>query len=364
MAEPDNASTTLEAVACPGPKECLAVGRFDTPTFSAPIAETHRYGTWTIQAMPWPANVGGAWMTGIACPAVDDCIAVGNYSYGGNAEVDPNVLPFADEWNGTAWTMLPVSSFRRIRSTALSTASHVRASAVASPSGPRVPEVVAACCIEAWNGSAWSMQPATVSADALDPRLFAVTCASKTLCFAAGYEEGHTQGQQTTLTEGWNGSTWTVQPGGQWVSSSFTGVSCASTMFCMATGGIINAGPGIGPSALEWNGASWSLVATPGPAGNANTLRAVSCFSATACMAVGGSAPNRVEEWNGVSWTMLTTPQVPGSIATDLLNVACPHQAVCTTVGAENPNVAFVQWRTIAVWESQRWVMEMTPNAT
>ena len=169
----------------------------------------------------------------------------------------------------------------------------------------------------------------------------------------------------TVIVEGWNGSTWTAQPAPSAFQGALTGVSCASPVFCMATGDMYNLGPGIGPSALEWNGAAWSLVSTPGPTGNADTLNAVSCFSATMCMAVGGTASNRAEEWNGVAWSMLTTPQVAGAIATVLSSVACPHQAVCTAVGSANPNVAFVPWRSVAeVWESQRWLIQTTPNAT
>jgi hypothetical protein len=366
MAEPNNAATWLTGVACPTSKECVAVGRFDTPTFAAPIAETRRFGTWSIQAVPWPANTGGAWLTAIACPAADLCIAVGNYSFGGGAEVDPNVLPFADEWNGTTWTMLPAVSIPPNQLDAflngiacISVTSCVAVGYTDNGAGDSV-------LIEAWNGATWSAQPATVSTDALDPRLASVSCASGTLCFASGYE-GHTQGPQTALVEGWNGSTWSVQPAPSSYQGDLTGVSCASTVFCMATGDILNAGPGIGPSALEWNGASWSLVATPGPAGNANTLGAVSCFSSSMCMAVGGSATNRAEVWNGVAWSMLTAPPVPSALSTELLAVVCPQLSVCTAVGMANqPDiVSFLSWRTVAeLWEQQQWRIQTTPNAT
>ncbi len=363
MPEPINASSVLAAVACPTSKECIAVGRFDTPTFSAPIAETRSGGIWVIHALPWPDNVGGAWMMSISCPSAAECIAVGNYSYGGNAEVDPQVLPFADQWNGTTWKMLPAIPVpaNQVNSGLNAIACTSTVSCVAVGNTAAISE---ALLIEAWNGSAWSMQPGTVAPDAINSWLGGVSCASATMCFASGYE-GHAQGPMTVLVEGWKGTTWSAQPAPSRFQGALTGMSCASPAFCMATGDIINAGPGIGPSALAWNGSSWSLVPTPGPAGSSNTLNAVSCFSASMCMAVGGSAPNRAEQWNGVTWSMVTTPQVQNSTATDLLGVVCPHTSVCTAVGSDHqPGVAF-PWRTVAeLWEAGLWRIQTTPNAS
>ena len=364
MPEPNNASTFLAAVACPTSKECVGVGRFDTPTFSAPIAETRNGGTWAIQALPWPDNVGGAWMTSIACPTPVLCIAVGNYSYGGGAEVDPQVLPFADEWNGTTWKRLPAIPVppNQVNSGLSGIACTSSDSCVAVGDTAAVSE---ALLIEAWNGSTWSMQPGTTTPGATDSWLGGVSCASATMCFASGYE-GHAQGPMTVLVDGWDGTTWSAQPAPSIFEGALNAVSCASPAFCMATGDIINAGPGVGPSALAWNGASWSLVPTPGPAGNANTLSAVSCFSASMCMAVGGSAPNRAEEWNGVAWSMLTTPGAHNAAGTELADVVCPHKSVCTAVGSDNQaGVAFFPWRTVAeLWEGQLWRVQTTPNAT
>ena len=361
MPEPNDASSVLAAVACPTPKECIAVGRFDTPTFEAPIAETRSRGTWVIHALPWPANVGGAWMMSTSCPSAVECIAVGDYSYGGNAEVDPQVLPFADQWNGTTWKMLPAIPVpaNQVNSGLSAIACTSTVSCVAVGNTVALSE---ALLIEAWNGSAWSIQPGSVSPDAINSWLGGVSCASATMCFASGYE-GHAHGPMTVLVEGWNGTTWSAQPAPSSFQGALTAVSCASPAFCMATGDIINAGPGVGPSALAWNGTSWSLVSTPGPAGSTNTLSAVSCFSASMCMAVGGSAPNRAEQWNGVTYT-LTTQQVPNSTATDLLGVVCPHTSVCTAVGSDSqPGFAF-PWRTVAeLWEAGDWRIQTTPNA-
>jgi hypothetical protein len=39
------------------------------------------------------------------------------------------------------------------------------------------------------------------------------------------------------------------------------------------------------------------------------------------------------EQWNGTSWSMLATPNPPGSIASYLSGVSCPTSQTCTAVG-------------------------------
>ena len=83
------------------------------------------------------------------------------------------------------------------------------------------------------------------------------------------------------------------------------GVSCASASACTAVGGPAQpAATGV-TLAEGWNGTTWSIQHTPNPAGGSNsTLNGVSCASATACTAVGGSfngttGVTLAERWNG-----------------------------------------------------------------
>ena len=79
-------------------------------------------------------------------------------------------------------------------------------------------------------------------------------------------------------------------PGGE---ASLNGVSCASTSFCTAVGSVIVPGQGWGATLTEvWDGASWSLVPSPDLAAGdlgpgevgGGSLTAVSCASAQACV--------------------------------------------------------------------------------
>jgi hypothetical protein len=59
---------------------------------------------------------------------------------------------------------------------------------------------------------------------------------------------------------------------------------------------------------------TWSVVPSPNPGTGFNGLSAVSCVSAAACMAVGGSqgsngaARTLAESWDGTRWSVVPTP--------------------------------------------------------
>ena len=76
--------------------------------------------------------------------------------------------------------------------------------------------------------------------------------------------------------------------GGAGPSTGLNGVSCASTTTCVAVGDLINSSSQEITLAQDWNGSSWTTLVTPTfPAGTGAALSAVSCASATYCIAVG-----------------------------------------------------------------------------
>lgn len=143
-------------------------------------------------------------------------------------------------------------------------------------------------------------------------------------------------------------------------NSTLTNVSCVSAAFCMAVGvsdsGTTSTGGAptqVDTFAEQWNGSGWSILPMPA-AGSKPLLTAVSCGSATYCVAVGytqsdgrndvaqnfgvssSAARALVEVWNGVSWTVATTPasSYPGG---GLDGVSCPTSSFCLAVGSHGP---------------------------
>ncbi len=119
-------------------------------------------------------------------------------------------------------------------------------------------------------------------------------------------------------------------------SNFLNGVSCVSSTSCVAVGSDYNGS--VDHTLIEsWNGASWSIVASPNTSSSqSNYLNGVSCVSSTSCIAVGShygtSVQTLIESWNGTSWSIVASPSVPGSVH-DLAGISCLGSTSCTAVG-------------------------------
>jgi hypothetical protein len=141
--------------------------------------------------------------------------------------------------------------------------------------------------IQAWNGESWSI----VESPSTDPTeqnfLNGVTCRSANDCWAVGI---HTTSVNQTLTLHWDGSAWsiidspTTDPAQANVLFS---VGCISETECWAVGYHKEGNP-LRTLLLRWDGASWSITASPNSApGQTNTFRSVTCDPSEGCWAVG-----------------------------------------------------------------------------
>ena len=96
--------------------------------------------------------------------------------------------------------------------------------------------------------------------------------------------------------------------------SFLQGVSWARVGFCMAVG-YYPASTRYQTLTERWDGSSWSRLSSPNADGTqGNFLSAVSCTSATFCMAVGAYSSNGTSVrtltawWNGTRWKLALSP--------------------------------------------------------
>ena len=206
-----------------------------------------------------------------------------------------------------------------------------------------------------------------------------VSCVSATDCWAAGASgDGVSVGE--TLLERWDGSTWTIVPspnspatfsygvgGPQARSSYLSGVSCVSASDCWAVGGYYTTGASAGSYVtqtliLQWDGASWQMVAAPDPVtgpGVSDTLSGVGCTGPAECWAIGdsedgdGSAEKLVlEKWDGSSWQVASSPAVVAQYA--FLNaITCPDSHGCWAVGGSTNSST--DQTLIEHWDGSAW---------
>lgn len=321
---------------------------------------------WSLQPTPVVPGASNVVLTGVACPTLDVCEAVGSF-------VNPAgvTVPVAESWDGTSWKAqgvpLPAPITGLGSSAALSSVSCTSPTActavggyIAGPNGSTF--------AERWDGHSWSVQStqSSSSTDFAGPELTGVSCRDATACSAVG--QANSPGNRFSLAASWNGSSWRSQPvdeGPLSASRDYTnpilrGVSCVSRTACTAVGG-----NDFGPLVETWNGQRWRIHATPKSPG---TLQGVSCRSPRSCAAVGwsagaaGATTTLTEQWNGSHWKVRRSANV-GHASDKLLGVSCKLASACTAVGFSRGKGAHSPSHPLAeAWDGTSWVVQRTPS--
>jgi hypothetical protein len=186
--------------------------------------------------------------------------------------------------------------------------------------------VVAGAAVPASAVTGWVVQSTPNPASGTLNELTSVSCASAANCIAVGNQQT-SAGVMTALAEHWNGSTWAlltaVNPSGG-TGVSLNAVSCPSASYCIAVG--MNQ-PTVASStavAESWNGSTWTLQSPVSPA--KAWLSGISCTATNNCVAVGSdSAGPLAEHWNGSTWAAQTVPAAVGGMRA----VSCVSASFC-----------------------------------
>jgi hypothetical protein len=368
------------SVACISGTDCWAVGgsNLADPAGGRPLIEHWDGSRWSVGRDPVPSSalIGG--LGDVSCFGARNCWATG----------DGSQFPLrAMHWNGSRWSLSafavpPQADTMRIRSVACTGAADCWAAGYADR-GPITTPVTSATLIEHWNGTRWSVVPSPSMGRWSG--LSAVSCAARADCWAIGTWLRPYSTPGGTLTEHWNGTAWSrvatsTDSSGYptWIAgvlsspqvnfgATMNDVSCVSGGACMAVGnGKYDGVPSLaahqpgGSTALaqRWNGIAWADIGTPARTGaNITDLLALSCTSASWCMAVGYFAPRNgaphalTERWNGAAWAIVPTPSLPNWAGSTLTGVSCVTPADCWARGMSG-NGSF-----LAHWNGSRWSM-------
>ena len=256
-----------------------------TPTFSAAVDSggdvvTYNGSTWSP---PAPIDPDGGGINSVSCPTTSFCAGV---DASGDAVI----------YDGTTWSA-PARIERNGDGLGAVSCATISFCIATSDHGDVI----------TYDGTGWSSPaPNDVGAESLSARRSA---------FAAATFEG---GSTLMTFDGTSWSPHNLPPGQGWL----TGVSCATSTFCLA----------VAPSgqAAEYDGATFYGIG--GPPG----LSTVSCASSTFCVA--GDPFGNAVTYDGSTWTAPANIDPGGNALTSL---SCPTTTFCAAVDATGNAVTY-----------------------
>ena len=311
------------------------------------------------QTVPGPAVAGGdsGNLTGVSMPGPSTGWAVG---FTLPSTPGANFHPLLARWAGRRWqaARLPAGATGagRLDGIAALSASNVWAVGAALTANHN-----SAPLIIHWNGRQWARVRAAPVPGYADTELLGVAAASPSDAWAVGEAE-NTANQLHTVTEHWNGHTWTLVPSPRLGTlSALDGVAVTSNHQAWAVGRSF--ARTTRPFVLRWTGHTWQKAATPRAANV--TLNSVAAAGPAQVWAVGdaaaGNRPQRpyALRWNGHAWRSVPVPAGPARDGRQLISVTVlpgGHLAAAgNNLGPATTGALYAQWN------GRRWSVAADP---
>jgi hypothetical protein len=319
-------------------------------------------------------------LNAVTARTATDAWAVGTYS--GAGRHDGQVM-LAERWNGSAWSQVatPNVTFFDERLLAVSASSANDAWAVGSTSQTSFATTnpIAAH----WDGSSWTIVSTPATTGSAKSMLFGVADLGPVNAWAVGRSRSG-----SALIEHWDGASWTIVPGpnpapaaGQSFSgSTLCGIAARSATDIWAVGSYSTlSGTTANSFTLteHWNGTTWSVVPSPNPAvrshnGAQQVLHAVAAISPTDVWAVGDTIdtatgsflPDKTltMHWNGSAWSVVASPDHPAE--DELLAVTAASSSDVWAVGdfVQRTSTTTIARSLTLHWNGTSWSTVASPN--
>ena len=307
------------------------------------LVERWNGSAWVV--MPTPAPGGGnSYLSSIAVIDGTDAWAVGEYQQGAGG-ADHTLI---ERWNGATWTVAPSPSpggdIKFLFSIAAVNAHDIWAAGFYQDTATAFSRTL----IEHWNGSAWAIVPSPNPGTG-NNELYGVAALDANNAWVAGEYHDGSSGIVHTLIERWDGKQWSVVPSPNPGAGNNVLASVAVTDAQHAwVAGYYQTSAGEPSHTLveQWNGASWSPVASLDPGYSDNELYSIAATDTQNVWSVGnyqdesGTLQSLIERWNGTRWSLEPSPD-PGTAANSLDGVAVTDATHAWAVGEFHGNDAF-----------------------
>ncbi|HEV2375041.1 MAG TPA: hypothetical protein VGS19_23135 [Streptosporangiaceae bacterium] len=304
-----SADNTLNGVATVSAKNAWAVGSStNTVTSVASTLTEHWNGTrWRIVPSPNAGSAQNLLQAVAVIPHTNQLWAVGYFISGGGP-----LQTLAERWDGTDWDVVPSPNVGTGSNSLGAVVALSATDAWAVGASSETPSSSQAL-IEHWDGTTWSV----VSSPTLtgNVNLAGLTAVRSTSQLWASGGTGN-----ATLTEHFDGTSWSVVPSpnapGSTGGDFLYGTRAVAASNVWAVGSTGSGGNPVLTLTEHWDGTSWSVIPSPNPSAVGNVLFAVAPIPGTTQVwAVGeeGSAnpgpfQTLVERWDGTSWSVVTSP--------------------------------------------------------
>ena len=316
---------------------------------------------WTVVASP-NVGTGANELLGISAVSRSDVWAVG-YSTNGSAQ-----QALIEQWNGTSWVVVPSPSPAGSNGSVFGAVKALSANDIWAVGEYLNSSNVDLTLTEHWNGTSWSIVPSPNMGTSTN-LLNGVTAVSHSDVWAVG--EFFNNGNYQTLTEQWNGASWSIVPSANMGSGTnfLDGVAAVSASDIWAVGEDFTLFTPAQTLVEHWNGTSWSVVPSPNLSSNASILFAVTAISTSDVWAVGygfNSADTLqstlTEHWNGTSWSIVPSPNPRGATSNTLYGVTFVTTHDVWAVGQAFISSSNTRQTLIEQWNGTNWIVWHSPS--
>jgi len=267
----------LEAVAAVTANDVWAVGIGITGFSTTPLIEHWNGIAWSIVANRG-TTVGG--LGGVAVVSANDVWAVGT----GRAGDEDSTLIL--HWNGAAWSHVPSPNVGPEVDNGLAAVTAIASDDVWAVGTQQPTSLTAPHTLTLhWDGTAWSIVPSANTRQTSGNHLLAVAAVASDDVWATGFTPS------IALAEHWDGNSWSLVSTPLITGASSPSVSGA---VALANGDVWAVGQFFQNSQSRsrtltelWNGSSWSVVSSPNRGPSHNFLNAVTATPSGTLWAVG-----------------------------------------------------------------------------
>lgn len=306
---------------------------------------------WSVVASPNGGSKTNDVLHGVAAIAANDVWAVGDYT-----KADGALLPLAEHWNGSRWSVVPMPNLH-IGGIVLEAVSADATNDVwAVGSSARV-RSNSNTLIEHWDGTNWSIIASPNAG--VDNVLYGVAALAPDNVWAVGdYNDG-----EDVLIEHWDGMQWSVvdgvNPGN--VNNGLSSVTAISANDIWAVGYTLSSlNAPLQTLTEHWNGTQWSRVSSPNVPKISNSLLSVSASVTNNVWAVGnlGNQQTLIERWDGTKWSLVPGLPLPPYKYVELNGVVALSSNNVWMAGNRNAE----QQTLIGHWNGTKWNVVSSPS--